>query len=176
MSRSTGPRKFRRWHENAATAIRAADSTAILFVSPEVLTSAGRQTELTMPTFDNLAYLRRITTIRLGVVPRLERDEPDEPFMFMSGIAQSWDAPLFLGEFGAPPTTDDLLPYMDTMYHHLDAVLGSGTQWVYTPGWTPTNKDGWNTEDYSIVDDTGALRDNFQVRPYAGESPARPRA
>ena len=85
----------------------------------------------------------------------------------MTSTAKSWGAVLFLGEFGAPPSLDMLLPYMDTLYRHLDDALASGTQWAYTPGWSADKKDGWNLEDFSIVDDKGALRDNFHPRPYA---------
>ena len=86
-----------------------------------------------MPTFDNIVYSPHYYDPGLSLFHGWSGAEPDEPFMFMSGVAQSWNAPLFLGEFGAPPSTDELLPYLDTMYHHLDAVLGSGAQWAYTP-------------------------------------------
>jgi endoglycosylceramidase len=154
-------------YELAAPAIRAANPDAILFISPTMLTSGGRQTELVQPTFDNLAYAPHYYDPGLFLFHGWSGTEPDEVFGFMSTIARGWNAALFLGEFGAPPSADEQGPYLDTMYAHLDAVLGSGAQWVYTPGWTEAKKDGWNLEDFSIVDDKGAPRANFRPRPYA---------
>jgi hypothetical protein len=42
----------------------------------------------------------------------------------------------------------------------------SGIHWCYTPGWKPDTKDGWNMEDFSIVDNTVPLRANYTPRPY----------
>src|SRR5262249_3010738 len=39
-------------------------------------------------------------------------------------------------------------------------------QWVYAPSWSDADKDGWNREDFSIVDGDGRLRANFVARPY----------
>jgi endoglycosylceramidase len=154
-------------YELAAPVIRAADPSAIIFESPQILTGGGEQTSLPKPTFDNVAYSPHYYDPLIVLIHGWGGTEPDEPFTYMTSTAQSWGAPLFLGEFGAPPSTDMLLPYMDTMYAHLDDALASGAEWAYTPGWTQDKKDGWNTEDFSIVDDTGALRANFVVRPFA---------
>jgi endoglycosylceramidase len=92
--------------------------------------------------------------------------EPDAAFQLMNGTATAWGAPLFVGEFGAPGPTEEGGPYMETLYRHLDDRLSSGAQWVFTPGWTEAAKDGWNDEDFSIVDGAGALRPNFPRRPF----------
>jgi endoglycosylceramidase len=155
------------FYELAAPSLRAADPDAIIFVSPTMLTSGGRQTELAKPTFENVAYAPHYYDPGLFLFHGWSGAEPDEVFGFMSGTARSWGAAMFLGEFGAPPDADEQGAYLDTMYRHLDDVFASSAQWVYTPGWTPEKKDGWNTEDFSIVDDKGALRANFRPRPYA---------
>ena len=79
-------------------------------------------------------------------------------------VQQQWDAPVFLGEFGASP--GKMQGYLDEIYNQLNKNLISGAQWNYTPNWSKESKDGWNNEDFSIVDDKGNLRNNFQKRPY----------
>jgi hypothetical protein len=85
----------------------------------------------------------------------------------MDDRAGGWGVPLFVGEFGDPPSTDQIAGYIAVLYQRLDDKLASGTQWVVTPNWSATAKDGWNTEDDSIIDDHGQLRANFHPRPFA---------
>ena len=51
-------------------------------------------------------------------------------------------------------------------YDNLDAHLLGGTQWGWTDDYNPVTKDGWNMENFSIVDQRRNLRSNFAVRPY----------
>jgi endoglycosylceramidase len=161
------PTQLGPFYELTAPALRTADPTAILFVSPRALTSGGEQTMLEKPSFANLAYAPHYYDPGLYLFHGWSGTEPDDEFSFITGTAQAWGAALFLGEFGAQPDADEQVPYLDTMYKHLDAALGSGAQWVYTPDWTPDKKDGWNLEDFSINDDKGAARTNFRARPFA---------
>jgi len=154
-------------YEDAAKVIRAAHPSAMLFVSPGYLTSAGDATNLLKPSFDNFAYSPHYYDPTVQLFKGWQGADESAAFMEMSGQAATWNVPLFLGEWGAPPSTDELAGYLDAMRAQLDRTLASSAQWVYTPGWTQAAKDGWNSEDLSIVDDTGALRPNFQIRPYA---------
>lgn len=152
-------------YEDAARAIRAVDGTAILFVSPAGLTGAGTPTKLPRPSFGNLAYAPHFYDPGIFLYHGWGGSDETQPFAAMTATATAWSAPLFVGEYGAPPSTDLVEGYMTTLHARLDDAFASGAQWVYTPGWTPAAKDGWNTEDFSIVDDSGALRANFRVRP-----------
>lgn len=153
-------------YTDAVAAIRAVDPEAIAFVSPNGITSAGTATKLTQPTFTNFAYAPHFyDPIVQGTKAWNDSDETIG-FSNMLATVAAWNVPLFLGEFGAPPDVDGLDGYMGAIHAQLNGALASGTQWAYTPGWTPTAKDGWNTEDFSIVDDTGATRANFRPRPF----------
>jgi hypothetical protein len=55
---------------------------------------------------------------------------------------------------------------MDLFYAWMDRNGASGTQWNYTPAWTPAALDGFNAENLSIVDNNGKIRANYRIRPY----------
>ncbi len=154
-------------YEDAARAIRAASPSAIIFVSPGYLTSGGDATNLVRPTFDNFAYSPHYYDPTIFLFQAWQGSDESAAFAEMTGTASAWGVPLFLGEWGATPSTDQLRGYLGAMSAQIDRALASAAEWDYTPAWTPTAKDGWNAEDLSIVDDAGALRANFLVRPYA---------
>lgn len=66
------------------------------------------------------------------------------------GVHPAWQAPNYINMF----------------YDTLDAHLLGGTQWGWTDDFHPATKDGWNVENFSIVDHRRNLRSNFAVRPY----------
>jgi endoglycosylceramidase len=163
-------------YEDAARAIRAVHATAMLFVSPANITSAGNATNLSRPSFDNFAYAPHYYDPTLVLFHGWQGSDESIPFGYMSGTARDWGVPLFVGEWGAPPSTDQVAGYLDAIGTQLDLALASAAQWAYTPGWTPAQKDGWNTEDFSIVADSGAVRANFVARPFARRVAGTPTA
>ena len=58
-------------------------------------------------------------------------------------------------------------PLINMVYDQLDLHALGGTQWGWTPAWDPVTKDGWNEEDYSVVDQNLNMRTNYAIRPYA---------
>lgn len=163
-------------YEDAARTIRAAHPSAIIFVSPAAITSAGDATRLLRPTFDNFAYAPHYYDPTLILFHGWQGSDESAAFTEMTSTAGGWGVPLFVGEWGAPPSTDEVGGYVGAIGRQLDLALASSAQWVYTPGWTPTAKDGWDVEDYSIVDDSGAVRANFRVRPFARRIAGTPTA
>jgi endoglycosylceramidase len=156
------------FYEDVAASLRKAHPGAVLFVSPQVLTSAGTPpTALPKPTFDNFAYSPHFYDPSLLIFKSWGGTGVEEAFQSMNATAAGWGVPLFLGEFGAPSGAVHGGLYIDAIMSHLDQGFASCTQWAYTPGWTPDKKDGWNTEDFSIVDDHGKWRDNYGPRPFA---------
>lgn len=157
-------------YEDAAVVVRAQDPDAILFIEPHASTNNGAVlTTLPEPSFDNYAYAPHFYDVglfltRVYIGPSTATDVG---FMNMNSKAAEWNVPLFVGEFGMFADVFNVGGYMDLQYERLNGYLASGTQWNYTPGWTPADKDGWNGEDLSIIDDNGNIRANYEVRPYA---------
>jgi endoglycosylceramidase len=92
----------------------------------------------------------------------------------MRAVADGWGVPLFVGEFGGSATTSNGAAYVRTNYERLDDALAGGAQWVFTPGWTPQAKDGWNGEDLSISTPDGVPRATFSPRPYPRRTAGTP--
>ena len=159
-------------HRDAAARIRAIDPSAMIFMCPEMWTGPGvLDTRLTDPSIPNLVYAPHYDDIviyhklwsgmRYELPARRNRER-----------AKSWGgAAVVLGEFGAPPSL--ITPaYIDMIYSDLEKFGESGIQWGYTPEWTPAANDGFNFEDFSVIDDQGQLRNNFKLRPYVRRTAA----
>jgi len=160
------PTQLAALHADAGAAIRRADPDAILFLSPAAVTSAGLATRLPRPSLGNIVYSPHYYDGVVLIVGAYRGEEEGAAFDLMQQTATAWGAPLFVGEYGASATVANADGYVGALTAELDRRLASGAQWAYTPGWTDAAKDGWNREDFSIVDDTGALRANFRPRPY----------
>jgi len=158
--------ELHRLHEDAAVALRHADPSAILFVSPHALISAGGRSKLVKPSFGNFVFSPHYYDANVVTFGSWGGGAPDSAFANMSGVASAWGVPFFVGEFGASATTSNVAGYVASLYDALDAALVGGAQWVYTPAWTPAGKDGWNGEDMSIFEGTGAPRANFAARAF----------
>jgi endoglycosylceramidase len=154
------------FYEDAAAAVRAGDRNVIVFIEPNITTGGGGATRLPKPTFGNFAFAPHFYDATLTVGAWSGSDESAQ-LATLTSAAATWKVPLFLGEFGAAVTVDQVDGYLGAIAQQLDDKLMSSAQWAYTPGWTAAAKDGWNGEDFSIVDGSGALRANFRPRPFA---------
>jgi endoglycosylceramidase len=153
-------------YDDAERVIRAHAPEAIMFVSPRALTSAGQDTELARPTFDNFAYAPHYYDGGIVTLHSWSGQDLEEPVSVMQRRAEAWDAPLFVGELGAPADAERGLAYVDAFYASLDRRFASAAQWSFVAHWTEARKDGWNDEDFSIVDAAHELRANYRIRPY----------
>lgn len=156
-------------YEDMAKVIRGRDPDAILFVQGHITTNSGFQTRLPGPPAPGVAYAPHYYNLTTIVFNRWHRSTRpiDKAFEAMLETCQKWNAPLFLGEFGMGAEVKGNTEYIQAVYDRMDAAFASGTQWNYTPNWHPELKDGWNAEDYNILDrKAGFPRSNFEPRPY----------
>jgi endoglycosylceramidase len=155
-------------YRDGAATVRARHPTAILFLAGHATTGDGSQSRLPRPEFDNIAYAphyyKPIVIVRngwYGSTAGIERG-----FRNMEAKAHEWDVPLFLGEFGVGADAYRAGDYVAYLYDRLDQGFSSGAQWNYSPFWDEVRKDGWNAEDYNILDRQGRPRPNYRPRPY----------
>jgi endoglycosylceramidase len=163
-------------YRDAGRVIHDVQPSAILFIEGHVTTSLGIQTRLPRPGYGPVAYAPhyyRPITIAFGRWHGTTLGM-NRAFANMTDTARAWDTPLFLGEYGAAAETPRVGDYVSAIYDRLDSGLVSGTQWNYTPRWNPQTKDGWNAEDFNILDPSGALRPNFRPRPYPRSTAGTP--
>jgi endoglycosylceramidase len=155
-------------YRDAAAALRARHPAAILFLEGRGPTATGFRTRLPCPGLGNtvfaphyykpLAIVREDGGGRTGAI--------DRAFRHMEAKAAEWNVPLLLGEFGIPGRSRQAGNYVDHLYDRLDAALASGMQWNVSPHWTPQAADGWNGEDFSLLDGAYNTRACYRPRPY----------
>ena len=155
-------------YRDAAAALRARHPTAILF-----LEGAGRLPRASGPGCRTRAWTtsrsHRITTQPLAIVREDGGGRTaviDRAFGRMEAKAAEWGVPLLVGEFGIPGGARRAGDYIDYHYDRLDAALASAMQWTVSPRWSPRAGDGWNGEDFSLLDAAGRPRPNYRPRPY----------
>jgi endoglycosylceramidase len=155
-------------YEDAAARVLGRDPDAILFVQPAVMRSpAASQTELPRPRHESVVFAPHLYDPGIMLAHRWLSGDffTDRAIAQLDRHRTRWNAPVFIGEFGVPAPVARGDEYLDRLYQRMDRHFFSGAQWNYTPHWTPQRKDGWNREDFSIVDDRGQLRANHVARP-----------
>lgn len=165
-------------YADAARAIRAADPTAILFFGAGLASATGAPTLLPDPGIPNVALEVHFYPLP-GTPTEVALAEAAAALVGWSEHAKKWDAPLFVGEYGAQPSADvppliSAERYVRDFTALLNKALISGTQWAWAAAWTPTTGDGWNAESFSVVDDKGARRANWPAVPYPAATAGTP--
>lgn len=164
-----------RMYEKVGTAIRERHPGAILFTSPNAMVSLGYIADaIDPPKLSNIAYSPHYYDTTVMSLRYWLGFDVGAPLGRMLVKANGRQAPMLLGEFGAPANAQRSDDYLEAIYTWLDAQFVSGTQWSYTPQWTAAAKDGWNAEDFSIVTE-GQIRSKlFTPRPYPQKTAGMP--
>lgn len=155
-------------YRDEAEAIRRFDPDALLFVQGHIATNCGFRTRLPRPEYGPSAYAPHYYCPITYAIGRWHGTHLTlgRAFSGMAETARRWETPLFVGEFGIGAEIPGAGEYVRAFYDRLDSALASGAQWNYTPRWNAELRDGWNGEDFSILEPSGSLRSNFRPRPY----------
>jgi endoglycosylceramidase len=150
--------------------IRKEDPEAVLFVEPSVfaLNPLLWESQLPKPAFSNFAYAPHSYDL---TVLSLESWYTGNALLELtlqqiSKKRAAWNVPVYIGEYGPPGEGNNLGEYVDLNYKLNDHYAFSGAQWNLAPSWNPDKKDGFNQENFSIIDSQGNPRANFKPRPY----------
>jgi endoglycosylceramidase len=151
---------------DAARVVRANDPDALLFVSPAAITSGGSDTSLPAPRFGGVVYAPHYYDALVITFHTWAGGDLSAPIGKMRARAAAWGVPLFIGEFGGPGSGSDIAAYVDAFYAELDAHFVSGAQWAFVAHPDPLAKDGWNREDFTLFDVSGAARPTHRLRAH----------
>ena len=147
----------------------------MLFIPPHAFLSSGLVANgIPRPNLENFAYAPHFYDPIMITFKWWLGNSSALALNIMARQAEVWGVPLMLGEFGAPASTRGGKAYIRQIYDWLDSQFASSAHWNYTPNWNDQTRDGWNLEDLSITDDSGQLRNNFVVRPYAVATAGEP--
>lgn len=162
-------------YQAAGAALRGSDPGRLLFQPPHALTSSGLfGNGVPRVSFEDVVYSPHFYNSWIVLFGRWLGDSPAGSLGSMLAQARSWGAPMVLGEYGVGAAVSNGADYLEAVHGWLDQSFVSSFQWTWSPGWTPDRKDGWDGEDFSIVDDHG-LRSNLYVpRPYPQRTAGTP--
>jgi len=152
----------------------------ILFLEPNLIVDTGLTTNLPKPQgYSQVAYAPHYydpQTTAKWLNKFIAPGPTTAALQRMQKIAGLWNAPLFIGEFGAAIDTGNAQGYMNTLHDEFNRTLASAAQWSFTPGWTAGLKDGWNGEDLSIVAPVQTRSRLFRPRPYPQQTAGVPKS
>eukprot|EP01023_Acetabularia_acetabulum_P063022 TRINITY_DN785_c6_g1_i4.p1 TRINITY_DN785_c6_g1~~TRINITY_DN785_c6_g1_i4.p1 ORF type:complete len:264 (-),score=24.71 TRINITY_DN785_c6_g1_i4:270-1061(-) len=94
-------------------------------------------------------------------------------FKRLNSKSKELQVPQFMGEFGCK-IMEFTQNYIDDFYEQMDEYFVGGTQWTFSPTWNNVTFDGWNGENFSIVDNQGNLREGYVLRPSVRAIPGTP--
>jgi endoglycosylceramidase len=138
--------------------MRGLAPSSLVFVDPVGLDGVGQTTSLTRPAGDGVVFAPHFYPLT---------NNPDAILDDMTkwhDVGATWNAPTFVGEFGASHDFDSTLPLMRGVFDSLDAHGMSGSEWEYSVA-----SEAWNSESDSIVAADGTEYPVAQavIRPFA---------
>jgi len=137
---------------------RATAPSSLVFCDPTGLDGVGVSTSMNRPVGDGIVFAPHFYPIS---------NDPDAMLGDMQpwkDVQTAWNAPVWVGEFGAGNDSDTTLPRMQATFSALDAYGFGGTEWEYSVA-----TELWNDEHGTIVASDGTEFPVAQavIRPYA---------
>eukprot|EP01025_Chloroclados_australasicus_P053642 TRINITY_DN6332_c0_g1_i2.p1 TRINITY_DN6332_c0_g1~~TRINITY_DN6332_c0_g1_i2.p1 ORF type:complete len:467 (+),score=49.56 TRINITY_DN6332_c0_g1_i2:72-1472(+) len=162
------------YYEEAAKILLNISSNFFIFFEPQQLVTSGLvESKLRKQNYTNAVFAPHfynpfefVGIYDYGVQTRVG-------FNRLQMKAKELDVPMFLGEFGCA-INEYTKDYIRDYYNELDTLFVGGTQWTFTPTWNNVTFDGWNGENFSIVDNEGKLRAGYALRPSVRLVPGNP--
>jgi len=138
--------------------MRALAPSSLVFVDPSGLDGVSQTTGLNKPTGDGIVFAPHFYPLS---------NDPDVAMTDMQkwqAVAQAWNVPTFVGEFGASNQLASTPAFMQAIFDSLDALALSGTEWEYS-----VSTELWNDESDTLVDSSGNEYPVAQavIRPFA---------
>jgi len=152
------------FYKDMIAAIRQRLPEILIIFEPTTLVSAGLPTflgPLGLPNlvfgphwYDPIAFLLGTGVDLTGMEKRLEK---------MVDVARTWEAPVWIGEYGVTTSRTDNIPFLSGQIDLLEEYFVGSAIWTYNP----TDVD-WNLENTSFVYPGGSEKPhvNVFVRPY----------
>ncbi len=137
---------------------RSIAPNSLVFVEPSGTSGVTLATTLVRPPGDGVVFAPHLYPLVTSV------DAVMSNVQKLQAIGAAWNAPTWVGEFGASNLLDSTLPRMQATFAAFDALGMSGTEWEYS-----TATELWDDEQYSLTDASGNELPVAQaiIRPYA---------
>jgi endoglycosylceramidase len=133
------------FHTAMIARIHAAAPSSLVFFDPTGLAGTFAVTGLNRPVGDGIVFAPHF----YAAVGN-SQDAVTNGLMTWSTLGQSWNVPVFVGEFGASNTKSNVITLMNEHWNALDALSMNGTEWEYSVSTT-----SWNEESDTLVDAQG---------------------
>jgi endoglycosylceramidase len=138
--------------------MRAAAPKSLVFIDTPGLDGTSLTTSLGKPTGDGIVFAPHYYPVSTS------NSDPTADLAAWQTIGQTWNVPVFVGEFGASHDSPQTAPFAVEVFNALDALSLSGTEWEYS-----VESEEWNHEAFSLVAADGGeypVAKSVQ-RPYA---------
>jgi endoglycosylceramidase len=136
--------------------MRAEAPTSLVFIDPPGVDGATVATKMGKPSGDGIVFAPHYYPVSSSSA------DPQADLVAWQTIGQTWNVPVFLGEFGTGDQADVL--YMESVFDALDLLSMSGSEWEYSVA-----AEEWNFETFGLVAPDGGEYPVAQAvqRPYA---------
>ena len=138
--------------------MRAAAPTSLVFVDPPGVAGITVTTSVGRPTGDGVVFAPHFYPLAA------EMSEVESGLAKWAAVGQSWNVPVFVGEFSVSNTSSTAAALMSAHFSALDTLGLSGAEWEYSVATL-----GWNGETDGMVAADGTEYPVVQgvIRPFA---------